>query len=621
MTGQNWLRGRSLVYATPSKAPAQKPKRFNLWQMLKTALRRTCTALGAMLLITIILTVVASTKIVNEAAPKLSSQFIVVMELDSDIKERKSPVGFLSDQTKLSLPDMILALDDAAKDPRVKGFILRVKGTHYSLAQLQELRAAVSRYVATGKPAKIYAPTYGDYGSGLTLYYLASAFPDIWMQPVGVVSVSGTRVEMPYAKKLLDRMGVKTQFFQRKEYKNAMENLTAEQMSEASRESTTSMIDDMMSQMKAGILQSRPKLAGKLDGLIDIGLLTDEEALTAGLIDRLDYRDVMLEEMKLAVDPNIESYWAHYYLGSKKREKQQQAMLHKKTRKKVALVYVSGAITDTADTENPYSMGGKSGAADRISDSIYDAAKDDDIQAIVVRVDSPGGSPTASETIRRAIVWAKTKQNKPVYVSMGGVAASGGYWMSVDADQIYALPGTLTGSIGVVGGKFELSELWKKLDINWEAIGTSQNGGMWSMNQGFTPEEQARYEAMLDKVYEQFVTRVAQGRKLTQAQSEEIARGRVWTGNQAKNLGLVDKLGGMDMALDDLAKTLGLSSREDLALVEMPKPETPFEQLMALVEGEGGVMIGGWMKSVVTNLFHAQPDAMDSLVYETMQVR
>jgi protease-4 len=253
----------------------------------------------------------------------------------------------------------------------------------------------------------------------------------------------------------------------------------------------------------------------------------------------------------------------------------------------VALIYVTGTIMDVSGAQ------GNAGADD-IAATITKAYSDKDISAIVVRVDSPGGSPTASETIRRALVKAQEKDKK-VIVSMGPVAASGGYWISTHADKIFATPATLTGSIGVVMGKFEASDLWNKIGLNWEGPQIGKNAGIWSINQPFTEDELARMNVLIDNTYEAFLTRVAEGRGLSESQVRRIARGRVWTGEQARNVGLVDELGGLDQTLDFTAKMLGKGDRHDINVVKMPRELSGIERFLELIGQE--VSIGAALKN------------------------
>jgi len=216
---------------------------------------------------------------------------------------------------------------------------------------------------------------------------------------------------------------------------------------------------------------------------------------------------------------------------------------------------------------------------------------DDDIKAVLLRVDSPGGSPSASETIRRGVLKVQ-EEGKKVVVSMGSVAASGGYWIAAPADAIYASPATLTGSIGVVMGKVSLGALWDKLGVNWDSIRYGENAGMFSINEPLDAQGRARMNALIDQTYDQFLTRVAEGRGITKEEARRVAKGRAWTGAQAKERGLVDALGGQADALDYIARELGHDNRTDLELVTLPRPKRPLEQLIELMETQ--VSMGRW---------------------------
>ena len=238
--------------------------------------------------------------------------------------------------------------------------------------------------------------------------------------------------------------------------------------------------------------------------------------------------------------------------------------------------------------------------------AFYDAADSDDVSAIIVRIDSPGGTPAAAELLRKGIIYAKTK-GKPVYVSMSTTAASGGYWAAVNADKIFALPATLTGSIGVIGGKVSGADLLENLDINWETVRYGDNAGFWSLAQPFNEEQVIRFNAMLDVTYKDFVTRVAEGRGMPMSKVLDIAKGRVWTGNQAQSIKLVDKQGGLINAMDDMAATLGVSSRRDITLVDYPAPKEPFEAFLELLEQQASLQrfVGDIKSSLHNVLFKA----------------
>ncbi len=585
----------SFFYNEKSKDKEISKKRWNVFTIIGKVIQRTCTALGALVLFSIILSTVLVFTMSGDGAKPLPDDMVLVFKIEEGITETHSKPTFLEPfpYNQPTLRNVIDTLDKAKNDPRVRGLVFSLKGGGVTLSHAQELRAAVARFQESGKFTKIYAPTYASGAGGLTHYYLASVFDEIWMQPVGMVSVTGIDAKMPYAKNTLDKIGVSGQFLQREEYKGAMETFTQSEMPEPSRKMYYSVFKNMATQMVDGISLDREIDAQEMNALVDKGLLTGTEALDAKLVDRLDYPDVMLSEIRQTVagnpeDESVELVTLGRYSHGKAKpanNKNKDTALKKKS--KVALIYVTGTIMDVSGAQ------GNAGADD-IAATITKAYSDKDISAIVVRVDSPGGSPTASETIRRALVKAQEKDKK-VIVSMGPVAASGGYWISTHADKIFATPATLTGSIGVVMGKFEASDLWNKIGLNWEGPQIGKNAGIWSINQPFTEDELARMNVLIDNTYEAFLTRVAEGRGLSESQVRRIARGRVWTGEQARNVGLVDELGGLDQTLDFTAKMLGKGDRHDINVVKMPRELSGIERFLELIGQE--VSIGAALKN------------------------
>lgn len=593
MSHQNWLRGRTIVYNTPPKLPP-KPKRFRIGRILWTALKRTATVIGMIMLISAAIGVAASMRGNRAATPVIPDNIVLTLNLSGAFPESSGASQYLSllklKDEPLTLSVVIDSIDQAAKDKRVKALAFKASSSGYDISQLQEIRSAVQRFKKTGKKTVIYSESYGGSGYGLGLYYLASVFDEIWMQPVGVVTIGGINAEMPFFKGIMDQYGVQGQFFQRKEYKNAMEHLTSDHMSPKSRESIQGMIDNMAAQLIAPIKRDRAKVTANFDGLLQRGLITDNEALSTGLVDRLDYEDVLLDSLEKSYK-NAGLMSVQTYSGLRSRDKYQSALIGK-SHATVAVIHVDGMIVSGSGSSSPYGMGGQAIGADDLAEAIHDAANDGRVKAIVLRVNSPGGNPSASETIARAVDAAIEKAHKPVYVSMGSVAASGGYWISASATKIYAMPATLTGSIGVVGGKVNLQKLWEKYNINWDRVSVGQNSGMFSMNAPFTASEQKEFEASLDSVYDRFIARVSKGRKLTVAQTEAVAKGHVWTGEQAKELGLVDTIGGLNDVLDQIAKDNKLKSRYELTLVHLPNTEKPMDVLLELLGSQSSQMPG-----------------------------
>ena len=604
MSHHSWLRGRTVVYnpASPSPQPPDKApvSRFSALVSVPKAIlrgvwrviRSLALTLGILMLILCGLGVWSAIEVGDAVAPKLPDNMVLSLHLNGELPETTGMTQVLAmiqmDKAPATIDAVVDAIDRGAKDPAVKALAVKADGGGYNLSQLQSLRAAVLRFKASGKKTVIFSESYGEGGYGLGLYYLASVFDEIWMQPVGMIAIGGIDMEVPFFKDVMDQYGVKGQFFQRKEYKNAMEHLTSNHMSPASRESTQSLVTDLATQLVDPIKASRKKVASSFDELLNKGLLTDKVALESGLIDKLDYEDVMVEGLRAAYK-NARFVTIQRYASSINHKRTEDKLLDKPMGPTIAVIPVEGMIISGSTKSSPYGMGDKFAGASDIVDAIDDAANDPAVKAIVMRINSPGGSPSASETIHRALIWAKTAKKKPVIVSMGALAASGGYWIAVAGDKIYAMDSTLTGSIGVVGGKINLQGVWDKFHVTWDSVKYGENSGMMSMNTPFSESEQRQFEATLDNVYDYFIARVAAGRKLTPEQVEKIAKGRAYTGRQAKPLGLVDDIGGMDKVLDDLAKVHHVASRDDLNVVYLPMTDDPLTVVMTMLSERVGV--------------------------------
>lgn len=485
-----------------------------------------------------------------------------------------------------SLAEVTNAIYKGAKDSRVEALSVKLSGGDYDWADVQELRTAIAVFRDAGKKTYVYAESYGDLYPGMAEYYLASAFEEIWVQPVGSVSITGFYAEMPYFRKTLEMMGVAPDIIQKGDYKTAPENALLDSMSEAQRTTVHGILASMMTDFFDGVSAGRKIDAAKIGSLVDGAPYTALEAKERKLVDTVGYEDELWN--KILPDDNREVVDAADYLYGDEPLVQK----HKKSEKPtdVAVIYVSGMIV-SGDAAGGGFMGEDMAYADDIAGAILDASEDEAVGAIVLRVDSPGGSPSASETIRRAVTVAKQK-GKYVVVSMGSEAASGGYWVSVDADRIYANAGTLTGSIGVFGGKVALTGIWDKLGINWDGVELGANAAIWSMNAPYTDDQRAAVSRMLDDIYDGFVDRVATGRNFGRDVVEDMAQGRVWTGRQAKEQGLVDGIGGFRAAMEDVAKKLGVSGPEALEVFTLPQPSDPFDEIRYFIGGGVKAMQG-----------------------------
>ena len=567
---------RSYFYRPKHNSDTVKVKRWKPLSILGTAVRKTCTIIGAMILLSALISTCTIMTIGGSGAnAPLPNDMVLLMTLEQGVTETQTKPSLLEPFPFMqpTLRNIVDSIDRAKTDNRVRGIIFSLKGGSVGLAHAQEIRAAILRFRESGKFTKIYAPSYAGGAGGLVQYYLASAFDEVWMQPVGMLSVSGLSLEQPFAKNVMDALGISAQFLQREEFKSAMENFTNSEMSSENREALTSILESWTSEIISGISQQRSLDEDSISNLINLGLLTGEEALKYNLIDKLDYADLMLPEIqKIATgnsdDETVELVKLGAYYASKPKVKKDQP------RTNIALINVSGSIVDSDKT------GGRAGASE-ISAAIGEAIKDNSIDVIVVRVNSPGGSPTASETIRRALQKARAK-GKTVITSMGPMAASGGYWIAAETDRIFAGQATLTGSIGVVMGKFEASGLWNKIGVNWEGPQIGENADIWSINAPFDDTAMARLNILIDETYEAFLKRVSEGRKLSPEQVRQVAKGRAYTGEQALALNLVDEIGGLEVALDYAAREIGLKDRNDLNVQKFPKDLSGVERVLQM---------------------------------------
>ena len=473
----------------------------------------------------------------------------------------------------LTMRDMLDTLEQAGNDPRVKGIFARMGDDDISVAQVQELRDAIAAFRAKGKFAIAYADSFGEFGPGIHSYYLASAFDEIWLQPQGMVGLTGLSSETPFFRGALDKLDVVPSFDHRSEYKSAMNSITDSKMTGPQREESEEIVKSVYDQIAHGIAQGRKLDEGQMRDLIGHGPLLTEEALAAHLIDHIGYRDEAEAAARKRAGGDVKVLGPAAYLDRAGHPHQSGPV--------VALIYGAGLIQRGSSSSNPLSGGGLMGA-DTLVRAFDDASKKSDVRAILFRIDSPGGSATASETIWRAVQHARDR-GKPVVVSMASVAGSGGYYIAAPADKIVAEPATLTGSIGVFAGKFVTAGLWQKLGINWDAVSLGENAGMFSSMQDFTPAQHARFESFLDATYGGFKERVAQGRKLSSDAVEQVAKGRVWTGEDAKARGLVDALGGFSTALALVKQAAKIPADQDVTLKVYPRPETAREVVERLL--------------------------------------
>ncbi|MEV1167775.1 signal peptide peptidase SppA [Nonomuraea sp. NPDC049784] len=496
-------------------------------------------------------------KAIFETVDKLRQRRTAPLVLELDLTEGLTegpptdPLAAVLSMRKTRLSDVLSGLKRARQDSRVKALVVRIGSNPLGLAMVQELRQAVIHFRAAGKLTVAFAETFGEFGGGTVPYYLATAFERVYLQPSGDVGLTGVALEQRFVKGALTKLGVGYEAGQRHEYKTAVNTFTQDHMTEPHRESMSRIVESVTESLITGIADGRRLDPGKVRELIDRGPFTAAEAEEAGLVDRLAYRDEVYDEVKQAAGDEAHLLYVSRYARSAAVKKLPHPMSDG-----IALIHGSGMIRTGRSGRSPLGGGGAMGS-DTISAAFRAARRDEHVKAVVFRVDSPGGSYVASDTVWREVIL--TRKVKPVIVSMGDLAASGGYFIAMAADVIVAQPGTLTGSIGVYGGKPVVAEMLEKIGINSEMVAAGTNAGMFSTSRGFSPDQWERVNAWLDRIYDDFVGKVAASRDLTKERAHELARGRVWTGADAHASGLVDELGGLEDALALARKRAGLA--------------------------------------------------------------
>lgn len=463
---------------------------------------------------------------------------------------------------KTTVLDVVSALERAAEDDRVKALVARLGANGMGTARIQEIRDAVLAFRASGKPAVAWAETFGEFGPGNGGYYLATAFDRIWLQPSGDVGLTGLFSEAVFPSGALDNIGVTMRGDRRHEYKNAYDALVDTAYSEAFREATVALMRSTFDQMVEGISRSRRLDSAATATRFDRGPHLGEEAVEAGLVDGLAYRDQVYDRLEEELGGPFQPLYLPRYLEAAGGPYDDGVT--------VALIHGVGPVTRGESEFNPAFWTASMGSA-TVTAAFRAALRDDDVEAILFRVDSPGGSYVASDAIWRMVEKAR-EAGKPVVVSMGDVAGSGGYFVSMAADRIVAHPATITGSIGVLHAKPLTSEMWRKIGIDWDDVQTSDHAEMWSGRHDYDPDEWDRLQAWLDRVYEDFTAKVARGRGLPMDSMPGVARGRIWSGEDARELGLVDELGGYPVALDAVRRAAGMEPDAAIELRRYPRP-------------------------------------------------
>lgn len=536
------------------------------------------------------------------------------IELKGGYAEGPQMMGLFGDITE-SLAEAIGRLDKAAKDDAVTGVVLKLDGPQIGRGKLNEFRQAIGRIRAKGKKVVAYMDTAGS-GD----YLVAAGCDEVVMPESGVLMLLGVRSEVSFYKNLFDFLGVKAEMLRVGEYKSAAEPYSRTEMSKEFREELEQVLGDFYDQMVETVATGRKLDPEKVKAAIDNGPHTATAAKELGLITRVAYEDELTGILKGdKADTTIKL--AKKY-GKKKIDTDFSGFagmvkmmnmlmgLEPQTRRsnnpKIAVIHATGMIMpgqSSSDILGDSVLGG-----DTLVKAIEKAASDATVKAIVLRIDSPGGSALASDLIWRAI----EKVEKPIVASMGDVAGSGGYYIAMGADTIFAEPGTITGSIGVVGGKIALEGLFNKVGITTSVVARGKNSGILSTTTGFTDSEREAMTKLLLDIYKQFTEKAAKGRKMEYAKLEKLARGRIYSGATALKLGLIDKLGTLEDAVEHAKQLAKLGPDDKVERLILPKPTSPLESLFGPLNPDEQTRVSA--DSAMFNALQAiSPDLADDL--------
>lgn len=511
----------------------------------------------------------------KEKIEKVEPNSVLHIKLDYEIKDRSSNNPFESfdfssfeSHEGPGLDKIIKSLEKAKTDDKIKGIYLDLTSINGGMATLEEIRLALLNFKTSGKWIISYSEIYTQ-----GTYYLASVSDKIYLNPAGIVEHRGLSSELMFFKNALEKLDVEMQIIRHGKFKSAVEPYMLEKMSDANREQYELLLNTAWGSMTKAVAESRNMSIEKLNELADNMTIQDAKIAEAeGLVDGVLFKDELLAELraklKLETDDEIKTISLKKYSKSAKKNPFKPKK-EKESNNQIAVIYASGEINSGKSKNNV--MG-----SETISEAIREARLDENVKAIVLRVNSPGGSAMASDVMWREVVLAK--QAKPVIVSMGNVAASGGYYISCAADKIVADEKTITGSIGVFGVIPNAQGLMNnKLGITFDRVKTNKHSDLMSVFKPLTAEERDIIQIGVEKIYDDFITKVAEGRGMTKEEVDAIGQGRVWTGLDAIKIGLVDEIGGLERAIE-IAKTS--ANLENYDVVDYPKRKDPFEEIM-----------------------------------------
>jgi protease-4 len=536
----------------------------------KVVITISAIVIGVILIAVVALAIIVS--IIRGNRPSIRDNSVLALNVSGSLPDYvpDDPIRRLLGGQPQSLSSLITQFRKAKVDKRITAILLDVDASDVGWAKAEEIRGAIEDFRASGKP--VYA--YMEMGMNKD-YYLATACDKIFVAPPGELFITGLAADVMFFRGTLDKLGIYPDIYQIGKYKSAGDTLTQKKMTDAHREYINSLLDDLFAHYVDAIAKGRSKSPDDVKKIIDSAPYTAAQAKDAGLIDDAVYREDVEKQLKKRLGYK-DSDDLRLAKASDYRQISQESLGLNKG-EKIAVVYAAGDITSGKSTFG--GSGEETIGSDSLTKVLDDVRDDTSIKAVVLRVDSPGGSGLASDIIGRAV--ESLKQKKPVVVSMSDVAASGGYYISAGANKIVAEPSTITGSIGVVGGKPVIKGFYDWIGVTNEYVLRGNNAGIFRESEKFTDSERAKFQEFLGKTYNDFTSIVAKGRSKDQTYVDSIGQGRVWTGRQGKDNGLVDEYGGLDRAVE-LAKQLArIPADRGVQRIIRPQPPTFWEQLMS----------------------------------------
>lgn len=505
---------------------------------------------------------------------ELPEEIVLAIDLNQAILEKPSQTIF-GDSEGVLVRDVVMALDRAKSDPRVKGVVARLGAYPLGFAQAQEIAAAIRAIRDEGKFTLVHSEDLGSYWNGTVDYIVASSFEHIWLQRTGGLGLNGLALELPYAKDALSEISVSAEFEQRHEFKGGADMFTESSMPFPVRRNMSRLLDTWTDLVEEELVRSGRIEEGTINAVFNNGPYLAEEALEQGLIDAEGYWDEAEAFVINRTSDDAEMIEPAEYLSEAQNGPTQDSPT-------IALVYGvgpivwddgSGSIFDS-ESFDPLS----------VAEALEEARLDDGIDAVVLRVVSPGGGYAPSDEVWRQVKRLR-ESDKPVVVVMGDIAASGGYFVAMDGNRVIAPSGAITGSIGVYSGKFATEALWNRLGVNWDGVAVGRNAGMWSEVKPLERSGRLKFAQGVDFVYDDFTSKVQQARDLDSDAVDRAARGRIWTGRDAVSVGLIDGEGGWIEAISLAREEAGIGPDEQVRFVDLPHPPEPWEQLVELLDG------------------------------------